>query len=108
MAHYHAVLFDALLIRGDFYNADCAAETLRIEYVVKLGWMFAGVVSDKMKVSLLEPGVANMETIGYGEFQNYFTSSVTFTKAAPTMGITAHYSADVALPITNWDEYLKG
>ena len=33
------------------------------------------VVSDKMTVTLLEPGVANMETIGYGEFQNSLTFS---------------------------------
>ena len=43
VAHYHVVLFDALLISDGFYIADCAAETLmiEIEYVVKLGWMVA-------------------------------------------------------------------
>ena len=64
VAHHHVVLFDAHLIRDDFYNADCAAETLMIEYVVELGWMVAWVVSEKMGVSLLEPGVADTETIG--------------------------------------------
>ena len=43
VTHYHVVLFDALLISNDFYIADCTAETLMIEYVVKLGWMIAGV-----------------------------------------------------------------
>ena len=37
------MLFDALLIREFFYIADCAAETFRIEFVVKLGWMVVGV-----------------------------------------------------------------
>ena len=72
--------------------------------------MVAGVVSDKIRVSLLEPGVANTETIGYGEFQNSLTFSVTYTAAAPTMGIIAHTSgsADMTVPITNWDEYSSG
>ena len=37
VAHCHVVLFDVLFIRVDFYITDCAFETLRIEYVVKLG-----------------------------------------------------------------------
>ena len=56
-AHYHDVLFDVLLLRDNFYIAYCAAETLVVEYVVKLGLM---VVCDKMQVSLLKPGVANV------------------------------------------------
>ena len=43
VAYYHVVLFEALLISDDFYITDCAAETLMREYVVKLGWIVAGV-----------------------------------------------------------------
>ena len=61
VTHYHVVLFVALLIRDDFYIADWSAETLTIEYVVKLGWRVTGVVSDAMGVSLLEPGAADVD-----------------------------------------------
>ena len=33
ITHWHVVLFDTLLIRKDFHIADCAAETVAIEYV---------------------------------------------------------------------------
>ena len=36
-SHTTMVLFEAFLIRDDFCIAYCTAETLRIEYVVKLG-----------------------------------------------------------------------
>ena len=99
-----------MTFRDDFYIVDCAAETFRTEYIVKLGWMIAGVVSNKMRVSLLEPGVANMEIIGCGEFQNSLTFSITFTKVVPTKGITLHTSGSTAMtiPVINCDEYLSG
>ena len=40
------VLFDAFLVRDEFYVADCTAETLSIEFVVWLGWMAAKTVCE--------------------------------------------------------------
>ena len=110
VAHYHVVLFGTLVIRYDFYIADCAAETLRIEYVVKPGWMVTRNVSAKMRVSLLEPGVVNIETIGFDQLQNSLTFSVTGTEAVPTVDITVHTSSstNVTVPVTNRDKYLSG
>ena len=110
VTHYHVVLFDALVVRDDFYIANWAAETLAIECVVKLGWMVGWVVCDKIQISLIEPGVANMETIGYGEFQNSLTLCIAGTNAVPTVGITGHTdgSAEVTILVTNWEEYFIG
>ena len=70
VTHYHVVLLYALLVVVDSHIADCTAETLAIENVVKLGWMVDGVVCDKMQVSL-EPGVVDTDTIDFDEFQNF-------------------------------------
>ena len=61
-------LFGAFFIKDDFHIAYCTAETLVVEYVVYLGWVATG---DQVWVSLLEPGVADTEIIGYGEFQEH-------------------------------------
>ena len=56
VAHYHVVLFDAFSLRDDFHIADCTAETLRVVYVIYLGWVATRAVCDQVCVSLLEPG----------------------------------------------------
>ena len=62
-----------------------------------------------MWVSLFEPDVADVDTIGYGKFQNSVTFQVMGAKAVPAMGITEHTSgrADMTIPVTNWDGYLR-
>ena len=62
------MLFEAFFLRDGFHIADCTADTLWVEYVVYLGGVATGAVWDQVWVSLLEPGVANAETIRYGEF----------------------------------------
>ena len=95
VTHYHVVVFDSLLIRDDFDVADCTAETLVVENVVYLGWVTTGAVCDQVHDSLLESGVADTETIGYGEFQYTFTCCVTGTEAMSTMGIRLNTPAEV-------------
>ena len=77
-AHYCVVLFDSFFLGGDFHIADCTAEILGVEYVSI--WVTTRAVCDHVCVSLLEPGVANAESIGYGEFQDSLTFHVADTK----------------------------
>ena len=92
------------------HTADCTAETFAIEYVVYLGSVATRAVCDQVCDSLLEPGVADVEIIVYGEFPNSLTFRVMATKALSTMGIAQHTdrSANVTIPVTNWDKYLSG
>ena len=104
------VLFDALLVQDVLYITDSTAETLAVEYVVKPDGMIAGVVSDEVLVVLLETGVANADTIGYGKLQNSLAFHIMGTEVVPTVGITAHNgrSTDVTYSVNNWDVYLCG
>ena len=68
-------------------------------------------VCDQVCDSLLESGLADTETIDYGEFlQNSLTCCVMGAEAVSTMGITEHNgsSANTTILITNWDKYLNG
>ena len=85
-------MFDTFFLRDDFHIADCSAETLWVEYVVCLDWEATGAVCDQVCVSLLEPGVANAEIIGHGEFQDSLTFHVIGTEAESTMDIAVHTS----------------
>ena len=60
-----------------------------------------------MSVSLLKPGVADVETIGYGEIQDSLTFSVVGAEAVSTVSITEHpdKSANMTFQVTNWDRY---
>ena len=97
-------------IRDDFHIAVCTTETLTLEYVVYLGWVATGALFDQVCVSLHEPGVANEETIGYGEVKDSLTLHATDTEAVSTMGIAVHTgrSANVIVSVTNLDKYLSG
>ena len=110
VAHNQVMLLDTLLILDDFHVIDCSAETLAVEYVVQLRWVATWSVRDEVRVLLLEPSVANMEAIGYSKLQDSFTFCVVGTKAMASMGISVHTgsSTNVSIPITNWDEYLRG
>ena len=110
VAQYHVVLFDAFFLRDDFHIADCSAETLAGECVVYLGWVPTWAVCDQVSVSLLKSGVANADTISYGEFKDSLTFNVMGTEDVSTMGIAAHTSrnANVTIPVTNWDMHLSG
>ena len=72
--------------------------------------MVTRVICDKRRVSLFEPGVADGENIGHGEFQNCVTFLITRTKSVPTVDITVHTdnSTDVTVPVTDWDDYVSG
>ena len=63
-----------------------------------------------MCVSLLQPGVTNAETIGYGHFEDSLTFWVTGTEAVSVMDIAecTAKSANMTIPVTNWDNYLSG
>ena len=102
--------FDAFFIRDEFHIAICTAETLAVEYVVYVGWVATRAVCDQVCVSLLKPGVADVETIGYGKFQDSLTFWLMDTKAVSTIGVTEHTSrsANVTLLVTNWDTKLNG
>ena len=54
----------------------------------------------------LVPDVAN----GYGKFQDCLTFCVMGTEAVSTMSIDEHTSksANMTIPVTNWDKYLNG
>ena len=108
VTHYHWVFCDALFIKNNFYIADCAAETLTLEYVDLLDWMVSGIVSDKMSVSLFDQGCQMRKPLATANFITLSPSKLRVPES--TMGITVHTSsnADVTVPLTNWDEYLSG
>ena len=61
------MLLNAFFDGDDLHGIDYIAETLTIEYVVDLGLMISGAISNKMR-SLDVTGVADDKVVGHGKF----------------------------------------
>ena len=61
-------------------------------------------------VLLLDPGATDVETVGYGKFQDSLISCIMSSKIVPAMCNAVHTSgsASVTIRVTKWVEYLNG
>ena len=98
--HQHIVLFDTFFSRDDFHIPNFTVETLVIMNVVYVSWATTRSVCDQVCVSLLESGVADVDIIGYGEFQDSLTFHVVGTEA---MSTKVSRSRNRAFGAHNWN-----
>ena len=57
------MLSHTTIIRNDLHISDCVAEVLSVKNVVQLSVVPTRAVRDEVRISLLEPGVADSKLI---------------------------------------------